>query len=141
LQITAVTRSGTNRFRGSAYMLRRDSDWTSNSWQNRENGVAKTEFSEGEYGYTFGGPVGKPDGSTKLFYVHCMEFRRRTTGGQLVRLRLPTEAERRGDFSQSLDNQGAPIRPLIDHVTGQPFPGNVIPQERIFGPGQALLNW
>jgi hypothetical protein len=141
LQITAVTRSGTNRFRGSAYMLRRDSDWNSNSWQNRENGVAKTEFSEGEYGYTFGGPVGKPGGSNKLFFFHSMEFRPRTTGGQLVRLRLPTEAERRGDFSQSLDNQGAPIRPLIDHVTGQPFPGNVIPQERIFGPGQALLNW
>ena len=141
LQITAVTRSGTNQFRGSAYMLRRDSDWNTNSWQNQENGVAPTEFSEGEYGYTFGGPVGRSGGSNELFFFHSMEFRPRTEGGNLVRLRLPTDLERRGDFSQSLDNQGAPIRPLMDHVTGAAFPNNVIPADRIYAPGQAILNW
>src|SRR5690606_8576767 len=141
LQITAVTRSGTNQFRGSAYMLRRDSDWNTNSWQNQENGVAPTEFSEGGYGYTFGGPVGRSGGSNKLFFFHSMEFRPRTEGGNLVRLRLPTDLERRGDFSQSLDNQRAPIRPLMDHVTGAAFPNNVIPADRIYAPGQAILNW
>jgi hypothetical protein len=43
---------------------------------------------------------------------------------------VPTALERAGDFSQSLDNQGNPIPQLRSPVTGQPYPGNVIPANR-----------
>ncbi|MEO7273370.1 MAG: carboxypeptidase-like regulatory domain-containing protein, partial [Vicinamibacterales bacterium] len=41
LQITAVTKSGSNEFRGSTYAIRRDSSWDSTSWLNRSNGQPK----------------------------------------------------------------------------------------------------
>ena len=52
---------------------------------------------------------------------------------------MPTELERRGDFSQSFDTNGRLIV-IRDPSTGQPFPGNIIPTNRIDANGQALLN-
>ncbi|MEP6918522.1 MAG: carboxypeptidase-like regulatory domain-containing protein, partial [Acidobacteriota bacterium] len=42
LQVTAVTKSGSNRFRGSMYDVERNSDWNSNSKTNLLNGDPKT---------------------------------------------------------------------------------------------------
>src|SRR5205814_2648919 len=44
-----------------------------------------------------------------------------------------------GDFSQSLDSASRLIV-IRDPLTGQPFPGNVVPADRIDPNGQALLN-
>jgi len=48
-------------------------------------------------------------------------------------LYVPTEPERSGDFSGG--------NPIYDPLTGQPFPGNVIPQNRISPVAEALLNY
>src|SRR5213079_2559801 len=60
LQITAVTKSGTNRFRGSAFDIQGNSDWATNSWVNTKNGDKKVEAKAKTLGYSIGGPVGKP---------------------------------------------------------------------------------
>ncbi|MBI4470468.1 MAG: hypothetical protein HY650_14220, partial [Acidobacteria bacterium] len=48
---------------------------------------------------------------------------------------MPTAAERRGDFSQTefeiRPGVSGGILPIYDPWTGQPFPGNVIPLERL----------
>ncbi|MGA8597917.1 MAG: carboxypeptidase regulatory-like domain-containing protein, partial [Bryobacteraceae bacterium] len=46
---------------------------------------------------------------------------------------MPTGAERNGNLSQFAN-------PILDPTTGQPFPGNVIPQNRISPQARALLN-
>ena len=69
--------------------------------------------------------------------------------GRLRNWTMPTDAEMRGDFSQTLDSQGRLINirdPLregaCNAVTGGPacFPGNIIPANRINSNGLALLN-
>jgi hypothetical protein len=107
LQITAVTKSGTNRFHGGVYDVERDSDWYANSKTNILNGDPKTVLKQRDWGYSIGGPVGKPGGNNKLFFFYAQEFEPRTGGNNVVRHRMPTLLERNGDFSQSRDNTGA----------------------------------
>jgi hypothetical protein len=109
MQITAVTKSGTNRFRGSVYDVERNSDWNSNSWVNRMNGDPNNQNKERDWGYSLGGPVGRPGGVNKLFFFYSHEYRPRSTGGAINRFRVPTMLERGGDFSQSTDNNGNPV--------------------------------
>src|SRR5437667_2183150 len=97
LQITAVTKSGTNRFLGSAYDVQTNSDWDTNSWVNQKNGDQKIKTDTETIGYTIGGPIGKPGGNNKLFFFYSHEYRPVTAainGGNPIRIRVPTAAER-----------------------------------------------
>ncbi len=114
LQITAVTKSGTNRFRGSGYSVFRNSDWYSNSKTNKLNGDPRVVLQEKDLGYSIGGPVGKPGGRNKLFFFYSHEYAPRTGGNDVVRYRMPTALERAGDFSQTTDNNGSPYPYIRD---------------------------
>jgi hypothetical protein len=153
LQITAVTKSGTNRFRGSVYGVFRDSDWNANSRTNVLNGDPKTVLSEKDLGYSIGGPVGRPGGNNKLFFFYSHEYAPRTGGNNVVRYRMPTGLERAGDFSQSYDNNGAlfpyikdPLLPGACSATSQAGCFNEggaigrIPADRLYQTGINLLN-
>ena len=83
LQVTAVTRSGTNRFRGSLYDVERNSDWNSNSKTNILNGDPKTTLKQRDWGFSVGGPVGKPGGQNKLFFFFAQEFQPREQGNNV----------------------------------------------------------
>jgi hypothetical protein len=153
LQVTAVTKSGTNRFRGSMYDVERNSDWNSNSRVNILNGDPKTTSRSRDWGYSIGGPVGKPGGNNKLFFFYAQEFQPRTTGNNVVRFRVPTALERAGDFSQTTDNNGAlfpyikdPLLTGTCSATNQSAcfaDGGVlgrIPASRLYAIGQNILN-
>jgi hypothetical protein len=153
LQITAVTKSGTNRFHGSVYDIATNSDWDTQSWAGQKNGDRKAVDKRTTWGYSIGGPVGKPGGNNKLFFFYSHEYQPRKTSGALNHFRVPTALERAGDFSQTLDNQGKPYPYIRDVSTGLPCSasntagcfqdGGVIgriPANRLYGAGLAVLN-
>ena len=96
VQVSAVTKSGTNQFRGSAYDVMRNSKWYSNSKTNKLNGDPKAKVNEKDWGYSIGGPIGKPGGNNKLFFFYAHEFAPRTGGGDTIRYRFPDRARARG---------------------------------------------
>jgi hypothetical protein len=109
------------------------------SWANDKNGLPKTIQKERDWGYSLSGPAGRPGGRNKLFFFYSHEYRPRESGRQVNRFRVPTLAERAGDFSQSTDANGVPIPPLRDALGGGTFAGNRIPAERLYQPGVAIL--
>lgn len=152
VQVTAVTKSGTNRFRGSLYDVERNSDWYSNSKTNKLNNDPKPILREKDWGYSIGGPIGKPGGNNKLFFFYAQEFSPRTAGNNVIRHRMPTALERLGDFSQTTDNNGNPYPyikdPQLSGVCSAVSQvacfadGGVlgrIPADRLYQPGLSIL--
>ena len=153
IQVLSVTKAGTNQFRGSVYDIERNSDWNKNSWTNIQNGAPKAISKQRDYGFSIGGPVGKPGGSNKLFFFFSHEMRPRTSGNTEQTFRVPTALERAGDFSKSLDNNGNLYPYVRDPLSGLSCSatntsgcfqdGGVlgkIPANRLYAPGMALLN-
>jgi hypothetical protein len=152
IQISGITKSGTNQFHGSVYDIERQGKWNANTWVNARNGNPKPVLEERDWGYTIGGPVGKPGGTNKLFFFYSEQFAPRTSGGAVNRFRVPTLLERQGDFSQTTDNNGARFNLIRDASTNLPCvaadtrgcfqAGGVvgrIPQERLYGLGLNIL--
>jgi outer membrane receptor protein involved in Fe transport len=141
--INVVTKSGTRDFRGGGFYSKRNEEFNANEWQNNKFDRPKPPYRFDYSGYHIGGPVLLPgrfnSGRNKLFFFWNQEFLPRTNPGNLERRTMPSELERRGDFSQSFGTDGRLIV-IRDPQTGQPFPGNVIPANRIDPNGQALLN-
>jgi hypothetical protein len=152
IQVLSVTKGGTNQFRGTVYDVERNSAWNQNSWYNKQINVPKAVSKQRDYGFSLGGPIGKPGGNNKLFFFYSHEMRPRTSGNQEQTFRVPTALERTGDFSQSLDNLGNPYPYIKDPLLGLPCTasntagcfkdGGVlgkIPASRLYAPGMALL--
>ena len=154
LQINAVTKSGTNQFRGSLYDVERKSKWNANSKTNILNGDAKTFRDERDWGFALGGPVGRPGGTNKLFFYFNLEYQPRTVGNNVNRYRVPTALERQGDFSQSRDQNGALYNFIKDpNLSGTCSSTNTaacfadggvlgrIPKSQLYASGMNILNW
>src|SRR5215471_8615420 len=92
--------------------------------------IPQPAYAESRFTFAVGGPLGIPkigkDPATFFFLnYNGTRYRNPYTAVETV----PTELERRGDFSQSIQ-AGGPVR-IYDPETGQVFPGNVIPATRL----------
>jgi hypothetical protein len=141
--VNMVTKSGTREFHGNAYFYKRHENLTANNFFNNRSGRTRPIYRHSNWGFTVGGPAYIPGKFNRnkdrlfFFFGHEKWGVKQPTG--LQRQTFPTALERRGDFSRTLDQNGRLI-PITDPLSGNAFPGNVIPENRINSNGQALLN-
>jgi Carboxypeptidase regulatory-like domain/TonB-dependent Receptor Plug Domain len=141
-QISVVTKSGSSDLHGSGYWFHRHDGLNANNWLNNRNGLPRQLFRFNDLGATIGGPVYIPKvfrNRQKLFFFYSEEFQRQLRPQGVRQLTVPTALERKGDFSQSVDNNGNSFI-IKDPLSGNPFPGNAIPSNRLYAPGIAVLN-
>ncbi|HYI93695.1 MAG TPA: TonB-dependent receptor, partial [Bryobacteraceae bacterium] len=147
--IALTTRGGTNELHGGLRYFRRHDSLNANTYFNNQRGGSDIGFSRPLYRYNFygwdlGGPVYIPkvvNGRNRLFFFVSQEYYRQLVPqAASINIRVPTEAERSGNFANTLDGAGRPV-PIIDPTTGAPFVGNIIPASRFYAPGRAILNF
>ncbi|MFN0104356.1 MAG: TonB-dependent receptor domain-containing protein [Bryobacteraceae bacterium] len=135
-------KSGTNDYHGSAYYFGRNPalNAVSNAFTRAPN-VVRNHV----YGGTLGGPIKR----NKLFNFFTFEKWNNRQPYTKV-MTLPTELERAGDFSRSLNKAGI-MRPVFDPsttrtdtatnaVTRTPFAGNIVPGSRMDSTSKLFLN-
>ncbi len=150
--IKIVTKSGTSEFHGTGFYFHRHEQFNANGFFNLANGRIgdpntgiernpRNFFRYNQQGYNIGGPVLLPKKALKdkLFFFWSQEWQEQLVPQGARLSRVPTQLEANGDFSQTRDGNGVAIV-VRDPLTGQPFPGNIIPANRINANGKAILN-
>jgi Carboxypeptidase regulatory-like domain/TonB-dependent Receptor Plug Domain len=154
--VNIITRGGGRDFHGTAYEFLRNDKLNANSFLNNAQGrfcddgsvapigrqcgdlrAPRPQLRYNNFGYTFSGPVWIPGiysrGHDKTFFFFSEEWRRIIRQPAEAFLTVPSLRERQGDFSQS-------SLQIIDPLTGQQFPGNRIPANRLDPASLAILN-
>jgi hypothetical protein len=147
--VLAVSKNGTMKYHGSAYYYDRNEAFNANNFFNNRNGTPQTPLRINYLGGNFGGPLhvpGMPSTRGKMFFQVSGEkiAELRPKGAQNVT--VATELERKGDFTQSGSNAkpiaagGAAVVIKDPQNNSAPFPGNVIPSNRMVPSMQNYLN-
>ncbi|PYQ23396.1 MAG: hypothetical protein DMF79_03860 [Acidobacteria bacterium] len=139
-QIQIVSKGGDAQYRGNAYYYGRNERLNANNFFNNRSNRPRPRYRFNTFGFNLGGPIpGLNKDEKKLFFFYSIEAPLTERPGPLRQWMVPTELERRGDFSQTLDSAGRLIV-IRDPLTGKAFPGNILPPGRINPNGLALLN-
>jgi hypothetical protein len=141
-------KSGTNRFRGTAFFQTRPVWGAANNYFSQKalescpagdtrcvDNNKKQKTSWYTPGAGFGGPIKKD----RTFFWFATEDYRNVSTRNSPGLVVPTSLERRGDFSQTRSGTTPVI--IYDPLTHQPFPGNIIPANRINPVAAKILSY
>jgi hypothetical protein len=113
--VTVITKNGTNQYHGSAYEFLRNDAFDARNFFS----PAVPALKQHQFGGTFGGRIIKD----RTFFFGSYEGFRQTRGVP-ASTTVPSLLVRQGNFTQE-------ARKPIDPLTGQRFPGDIIPQGRI----------
>ncbi len=148
-QVQIVSKGGSSNYRGNLYYYGRHENLNANNFFNNRTNIPKPRYRFNTYGANVGGPVPAVPKDKNLFFFYSMEAPLVSRPGPARNWTMPTDRERRGDFSQTLDAQGRLINirdPLAsgtcNAVSGGTacFPDNIVPTSRINSSGLSLLN-
>ena len=141
--ITIITRGGEQQFHGGAAWFVRNEDFNANDFFNNKDGLPRPAYRYNIVSYHLGGPVLVPKynrNRDKLFFFFSQELQRQLQSFDTTTVRVPTAAERTGDFSRSLDVNGKLLTVKDPLNAGAAFPGNIVPASRLTSVGKAILN-
>src|SRR5688572_3326990 len=138
-------KSGSNSFHGVVYDFMRRKALAANSFILNTTSRPKTDQYIDQYGFSLDGPIFK----NKTFFLFTGEKYREGTPAPLVST-VPTVAMRNGNFSGVVDASGRQVV-IYDPATGRadangnwirdPFPGNIIPADRINPTARAIMKY
>src|SRR5262245_6470446 len=142
--VIMLTKSGTNALHGSAFEFLRNSIMDANNFFSNRNNLPLASFKRNQFGGSLGGPVVLPklyNGTSKTFWFATYEGMRRRVAKDAT-YSLPTELQRKGDFSESLNAGGTrmtiydpfstvPDPGRVGAYIRTPFGGNIIPTSRL----------
>ncbi len=146
--VTTSTKSGTNQFHGTAFLYRRNDlsqarDPFAQSTPDPVTGLLLPKTLWDQFGGSVGGPIIK----NKIFFFTDYQATRAKDGGSAT-ARVPTAAERNGDFSvlaaatgQNIYNPFDSTGRVIAPAQRVPFPNNVIPASLLSQPAMNLLKY
>ncbi len=128
--VNVVYKSGTNALHGSLFEFLRNSKLDANDFFNNRQGRRLGSFKRNQFGGMVNGPIKKD----KTFFLASYEGLRERSSAN-TSTSVPTELQRRGDFSQTRAANGAAVNifnPFTTRAQGtgfvrDPFPGNVVP--------------
>jgi hypothetical protein len=135
--VNATMRSGTNQYHGTLFeFLRNDKLDARNFFYIPPPGShqSKDPLRRNQYGGTFGGPIRKDH----TFFFLDMEHTS-VREGQDFNSVVPSVAQRGGDFSSLLS--GSKPTTIVDPLSRQPFPNNIIPTSRFSPQGLFFLKY
>jgi hypothetical protein len=143
--LNVVYKSGTNEFRGSGYEFFRDSAFDANNYFAKLANQPLGDFRRSQFGGVLGGPIRR----SQTFFMTSFEGLRERRQSQTTTT-VPTAAQRQGDFSQTLAQNGQLIR-IFDPFTTRAnpaggfirdqFAGNIIPASRMDPVALQVLNY
>jgi hypothetical protein len=140
--VTTSTKSGTNNFHGTAFWFNRnDATFARDPFTQTDLTVPIPKTNWNQYGGSIGGPILK---NKAYFFVDYQ--RTRAANGGSATARVPTQAERDGDFSvlaaasgQNIYNPFNSSGAVVDPSSRTQFPNNQIPANMISTAAQNLL--
>src|SRR5712691_3931647 len=127
--INLITKGGSNQFHGAGFEFFRSDKLNATDFFLNKAGQPKAQLKYNNYGFNFSGPIKK----NRAFFFWNEEWRRERRG-VVLSSKVPTAAERIGDFSGALTDS-LPHDPF----TGLPFPGNKIPANKLSPAGLAIV--
>jgi hypothetical protein len=132
--VVVTTKRGGNNFRGTGFYDFNSSGLNALTYNEKQAGSVRGDPNSDTHSHRWGASLGGPLISGKTFFHASYEGSNNKAiygGGHA---NVPTAAMRNGDFS-------ATTIALKDPLTGLPFPGNVIPADRIDPAAKNILNF